>query len=236
MYTSYEKNQPNEPLNYIVDSLENNQTQYSQQFSVESIENDQKFKDSLKRADYISSVYAALVIENFIILAVILLGLYSQLQFGLITKNSNIKDYCYCETQKAQECDNGCLISQKDNYEIIPTSLFYIFLIIGAILQIWLNYGIIYILKNVINYNVFLLCINDLNHLHIDYLQFWNCLDLIGWVNAFVIISCYAFYTMKTKSEINYGSIIHSQKLSRALFIFTPTLLFLIAFSTMAKY
>ncbi|CAD8087758.1 unnamed protein product [Paramecium primaurelia] len=233
IYTSYEKNQPNQPLHYIDDSLEQNQTQYTQQFEVESIENDQKLNDSLKRADYISSVYAALVIENFIIPAVILLGLFSELQFWLITKTPNIKDFCYCETKKALECEKGCLVSQIDSYDIKPTYLFYCFFIIGVILQIWLNLGITYIRKQfwvsqlvllIVIFSCYALTISTICIL-IAY-NFGIGLILVGWVNAFVIIFCFAFYSMKTKSEINYGI--------GATFILSPTLLFLITYIKMS--
>ncbi|CAD8127674.1 unnamed protein product [Paramecium sonneborni] len=229
MYTNYEKNPPKQPLNNIQDSLELNQTQQTQQFEVESIENDHQLNYSLRRADFISSVYAALVIENFIILGVILLGLFSELQFLLITKTSNIKDFCYCETKKASDCDKDCLVSQKDSYDIKPTYLFYCFLIIGIILQIWLNYGITYIRKQfwvsqlvllIITFSGYVLTISTICIL-IAY-NFGIALILVGWLNAFVIIFCFAFYTMKTKSEINYGI--------GAIFILSPTLLFLITY------
>ncbi|CAK78559.1 unnamed protein product (macronuclear) [Paramecium tetraurelia] len=237
IYTSYEKNQPNQPLNYISDSQQTIQTNNTEQFEFEQIQSfdieyilgSQQVEDSLKRADYISSAYAAMIIENFIILAVILLGLYSELQYWLITKSSNIKDFCYCEMEGVSECNFGCVISQKNELSIRPTYLFYCCISIGAILQIWLNFGILYFRKLywaqqlillIVVFSCYALMISTLCTL-IAY-NFGIGLIYLGWLNAFVIIFCFAFYTMKTKSELNYGI--------GALFIMSPTIFFLIMF------
>ncbi|CAD8181415.1 unnamed protein product [Paramecium octaurelia] len=229
IYTSYEKNQPNQPLNSISDIRQTIQTNNTEQFEFEQIQSSQQIEDSLKRADYISSAYAAMIIENFIILAVILLGLYSELQYWLITKSSNIKDFCYCEMIGVSECNLGCVISQKNEFYIQPTYFFYCCILIGVILQIWLNLGIVYFRKLfwaqqlillIVVFSCYAFMISTLCTL-IAY-NFGIGLIFLGWLNAFVIIFCFAFYTMKTKSEMNYGI--------GALFIMSPTIFFLITF------
>ncbi|CAD8178033.1 unnamed protein product [Paramecium pentaurelia] len=193
------------------------------------LEQSKSISTTQKRADFESSVFSALVIQNLFILMMICFGLFTNMQFWLVDQPSDIIDFCYCGFGNTYQCQDECVYSQDEQNYPKPIALFYCSLIIGLIMHIWLNVGLAQIQKQ--HFLIILLYLAILCLFYIFTLTTFSILIaytlgvqliFLSWIIDFVFIFCIAFYTTRTKTQVNYKV--------GTIFIFIPTLLFLIIY------
>ncbi|CAD8167992.1 unnamed protein product [Paramecium octaurelia] len=217
-YEAYKPSNLNDQL--VSDINDKKQLELEQQKSINTTE---------QKADFESSVFSGLVIQNLFVLMMICLGLYTNMQFWLVYQTSDVNDFCYCGFVDASQCQDECIYQLEESNQPNPKGLFYGSVIIGFIIQIWLYIGFAQIKKQhflLTHLQLAMLCLFysfTLTTICILIAYRWGVqLIFLAWIIDFVFIFSTAFYTTRTKTLINYKA--------GSIFIFIPTILMLILY------
>ncbi|CAK87015.1 unnamed protein product (macronuclear) [Paramecium tetraurelia] len=204
----------------VIDINDKQQLELEQQKSINTTE---------EKADFESSVFSGLVVQNLFVLMMICLGLYTNMQFWLVYQIHDVNEFCYCGFVNEYQCQDECIYSGEESNQPNPRGLFYVSVIIGFIIQTWLYIGFAQIKKQhflLTHLQLAMVCLFysfTLTTICILIAYRWGVqLIFLAWIIDFTFIFSTAFYTTRTKTLINYkvGSI----------FIFIPTLLMLIIY------